>query len=541
MQRREQQAHAAAHEAEAAACKARALDEGAALREQGAREAAAIKAAAVDDAKREAARIVAAAHEEARKEAAAIKAAAERESAARIAAAMEAATDKLEVASREAAMMIECARADAAASTVTAHEEAVKAAAATKAAAEREAAAVLERARADAATSAVATREEVAREAAAIKAATLEAASREAAAMIERARADAAATAAAATAAAASAAAAAGLKLLQQLCEIRITDLKFDTGADGFPLHLGSGGFGTVFAGTFCGERVAIKKLPAVPAVDHAFWDEVSLHVRASHRHVVRVLGAAIREREDTGEMECFIVMERAVTDVGSAMYKSFRASHPAARLQRLVTEQPFRLRLLLEIARGLRFLHAKGIVHADLKPENVMLDADGHAQLTDFGMSVQRRLDATRTRTREWGRGGTPVYMDPAFSCGTSSVKPASDVYAWGVLAWELLTLRKPHDGLTGSDGSDVGTGAGAGAGARADGGADTRSPGARPLPGFSRCLVGGERPADVLAAVPGLPTAVRTLVVRCWAEEQGARPSAEDVVAVLERVVEV
>ncbi|RYE99642.1 MAG: hypothetical protein EOO41_00765, partial [Methanobacteriota archaeon] len=357
-------------------------------------------------------------------------------------------------------------------------------------------------------------------------AATLDSARREAATMVERARADVAALAA--TPAAAPAAAPAASPGLQRLCEIRYEDLKFDTDVDGFRLELGRGGFGAVFAGTFCGERVAIKKLPTAPAVYTTFWDEVALHMRASHRHVVRVLGAAIREREDTGEVDCFVVMERAVTDVGSALYKSFKALHPAARLQRLMTEQPYRLRLLLEISRGLRFLHAKGVVHADLKPENVMLDADGHAQLTDFGMSVQRRLEATRTRTREWGRGGTPVYMDPAFACGASSVKPASDMYAWGVLAWELLTMRKPYEGV-----SSGGAGASAGAGV-------TGSSSSVGTVSFLRLTFDGVPPKEVLALVtPGVPPELCDLICRCWAEEQSARPTAEEVIAVLERIV--
>ncbi|RYG51938.1 hypothetical protein EON66_10260 [archaeon] len=61
-----------------------------------------------------------------------------------------------------------------------------------------------------------------------------------------------------------------------------------------------------------------------------------------------------------------------------------------------------------------------------------------------------------------------------------------------------------------------------------------------AAPISSFSRRTFGGERPQDVLAHVPDVPLALRDLIQRCWVEEQGARPSAEEAVAVLERIVE-
>ncbi|RYG47036.1 hypothetical protein EON67_08940, partial [archaeon] len=232
-------------------------------------------------------------------------------------------------------------------------------------------------------------------------------------------------------------------------------------------------------------------------------------------------------------------VMDRLVTDLSSALHGRFHVDDPAHSVAASVRPLSQRLRLLLEIARGVRFLHAQGIVHADLKPGNVMLDRDGHAQLTDFGLAVQRALDASRTRSSHKGERGTLAYMDPALAdIGSggegASVKPASDMYSWGVLAWEVLTLRKPYEGAT-----SAGVG-----GATSVGGANAGAPSASSvvaIPSFSRLTFGGERPLDVLErAAPDVPSPLRDLIQRCWVEEQGARPSADGVIAMLEPLVE-
>ncbi|RYG55407.1 hypothetical protein EON66_05380, partial [archaeon] len=197
------------------------------------------------------------------------------------------------------------------------------------------------------------------------------------------------------------------------------------------------------------------------------------------------------------------------------------------------------RLRLLLEIARGVRFLHAQDIVHTDLKPGNVMLDRLGTAQLTDFGLAVQRTLDASRTRSSHRGERGTLAYMDPALVGGNegASVKSSSDMYSWGVMAWEVLTFHKPYERASSSGGASSGARASASSGGAAAGGL-----GIVLIPSFSRLTFDGERPEEVLArAAPGVPLPLRDLIRRCWSEEQRVRPTAEAIVAALEPIVEV
>ncbi|RYG57251.1 hypothetical protein EON66_00860 [archaeon] len=328
-------------------------------------------------------------------------------------------------------------------------------------------------------------------------------------------------------------------------CEISFKDIAFDLDG-GEQVELGHGSFGTVYAGRWKGERVAIKKmtLPLEWITSGRFWREVQLHMQASYKHVVRVHGACVRPvPRKLDEMAGYVVMDLLVADLSSALFGRFNADDPAHSVAAAVRPLSQRLRLLLEIARGVRFLHAQNIVHADLKPGNVMLDRAGTAQLTDFGLAVQRHLDASRTRSSHKGVRGTLAYMDPVLAASSSgegaSVKPASDMYSWGVLAWEMLTLRRPYEGGSSGDG---GAAAGAGAGAGVSAGAHVS--GASPLggviiPSISYRTFGGERPHDVLARVADVPPGLRALIVRCWSEDQSARPTAEDAIAVLEPLV--
>jgi serine/threonine protein kinase/alpha-tubulin suppressor-like RCC1 family protein len=102
--------------------------------------------------------------------------------------------------------------------------------------------------------------------------------------------------------------------------------------------------------------------------------------------------------------------------------------------------------RVLRDIARGLSYAHARGIVHRDVKPENIFLDAaSGRALLSDFGVAISREADTSLTAT---GTAiGTPTYMSPEQIDG-ARVDGRSDLYSLGLVAWEMLTGRRPWDG---------------------------------------------------------------------------------------------
>ncbi len=98
---------------------------------------------------------------------------------------------------------------------------------------------------------------------------------------------------------------------------------------------------------------------------------------------------------------------------------------------------------LMLQVARGLQEAHGQGVLHRDLKPENVMVNTKGQAILMDFG--IARLLDADTRLTQTGMSIGTPQYMAPEQLLGERQITAAADVYALGVMLYELLVGEQP------------------------------------------------------------------------------------------------
>jgi serine/threonine protein kinase len=104
--------------------------------------------------------------------------------------------------------------------------------------------------------------------------------------------------------------------------------------------------------------------------------------------------------------------------------------------------------RILSQVAAGLQHAHDRGVIHRDVKPANVLIDRDGRAIVTDFGIA---RRDDGSTPTKTGFVLGTVDYMSPEQRAG-ERVSPATDQYALGVMAFELLTGRLPFVGDLGA-----------------------------------------------------------------------------------------
>ena len=204
--------------------------------------------------------------------------------------------------------------------------------------------------------------------------------------------------------------------------------------------RLGEGGVGVVYRGrqTHLGRFVAIKVLhqdaAGIPEWRRRFEREAKALSALAHPNVVPVTDFGI----DGGVP--FLVMELL----------------QGKTLADLIKEGPLPLGRTLDIVRqtlrGLAFAHGKGIVHRDLKPANVFLqelpDQADHVRLLDFGMAKFLEGSGSRTVPENLTRAGivfgTPAYMSPE-QVKAGAVDARSDVYAAGILLFELLAGRRP------------------------------------------------------------------------------------------------
>ncbi|MGE0455877.1 MAG: protein kinase [Vicinamibacteria bacterium] len=129
------------------------------------------------------------------------------------------------------------------------------------------------------------------------------------------------------------------------------------------------------------------------------------------------------------------------------------RGESLAARLRRegKLAEDDAR-RILADLADALDHAHRHGVVHRDVKPDNVLLDDEsGRALLTDFG--VAKALGAGETMTSAGSVVGTPSYMSPEQAAGRADVDGRSDIYSLGVMGYAMLSGRLPFEGKTAGD----------------------------------------------------------------------------------------
>ncbi|MDP2290490.1 MAG: protein kinase [Actinomycetota bacterium] len=200
--------------------------------------------------------------------------------------------------------------------------------------------------------------------------------------------------------------------------------------------QIGSGGSARVYAAVDerLDRRVAVKLLDAGPS-DSAdptnrarFLREGPTSAAFMHRHAVAVFDAG----EDDGQL--YIVME--LVDGPSL------AQHLATHGPLAVTDA---IRIAGQVLAALAPAHAGGIVHRDVKPGNILLTPGGDAKLTDFG--IAKRFDELGSETRAGTTIGTPRYLAPEQATG-ATLSPATDVYAVGILLFEMLTGRTPFVG---------------------------------------------------------------------------------------------
>jgi len=249
--------------------------------------------------------------------------------------------------------------------------------------------------------------------------------------------------------------------------------------------RLGSGGFADVFEARDreTGERVALKVLREGSAMPARAAREVEAARALEHPAIV-----ALHDVVTDGRRVC-LVWELVEGEALDELPDELGDADAVA--------------LAVELFEGLGFAHSQGVIHRDVKPQNVMLDTEGHVKIMDFG--IARLLDAD-TLTSEGDLIGTIAYMSPEQAAGRR-VGPPSDVYSAGLVLFELLAGDNP---------------------------------------------VRGETPAETLSNVaagrlpslgewrPDLPGTLVELVDAACAPRPGERPAAADVAVALEELLE-
>jgi serine/threonine-protein kinase len=193
---------------------------------------------------------------------------------------------------------------------------------------------------------------------------------------------------------------------------------------------LGQGGMGMVFRavrepeGSVCALKVLRADVAADPISQKRFAHEVRAASEVTHRHLVPIL--------DAGEIDGVHYLASAYV-AGDTLSGRIRAVGPLPVSDIGV--------LTADVASALDALHAKGLVHRDVKPSNILLDESGDAMLTDFGLS---RGHAYTALTQAGQVVGTLDYLAPELIRGAKAT-PASDIYALGCVVYEMLTGEPP------------------------------------------------------------------------------------------------
>lgn len=211
----------------------------------------------------------------------------------------------------------------------------------------------------------------------------------------------------------------------QKLGKYEITDL------------LGHGGMATVYKGyqRDIDRYVAVKVLPPHPGQSQQFVERFRLEART----IARLQHPHILPLYDYGDENDILYLVMAYADGGSLSDRIRRGALPLNEIQRIFEQ----------VATALDYAHRQNVIHRDIKPDNILIDREGHALLADFGIVKLLEDVQPETLTATGGLVGTPAYMSPEQAQGLP-VDRRSDIYSLGIVLFEMLVGKQPFSAET-------------------------------------------------------------------------------------------
>ncbi|KAG5234126.1 hypothetical protein OIU77_000528 [Salix suchowensis] len=248
-----------------------------------------------------------------------------------------------------------------------------------------------------------------------------------------------------------------------------------------------SGRHSRIYRGVYKQIDVAIKLISQpeedenlATMLENHFTSEVALLLRLRHPNIITFVAACKKP-----PVFCIITEYLA----GGSLRKFLHQQEPHSVPLNLV------LKLALDIAHGMQYLHSQGILHRDLKSENLLLGEDMSVKVADFGIScLESHCGSAR------GFTGTYRWMAPEMIKEKQHTKKV-DVYSFGIVLWELLTAMTPFDNMTPEQAA------------------------------FAVCQKNARPPLP-----PKCPLAFSHLINRCWSSNPDKRPHFDQIVAILE-----
>ncbi|MCE9566452.1 MAG: protein kinase [Planctomycetes bacterium] len=259
---------------------------------------------------------------------------------------------------------------------------------------------------------------------------------------------------------------------------------------------IGTGGMGIVYMARQCDlhRTVALKMLRGLGQMDSEYRErlraEAETVAKLQHPNIIQVFEIGTVEPQD-GEKYPSPFISFEYVDGGSLMSRTEAPQSPK-----------YAAEIIEKVARAVHAAHRLGVIHRDLKPANVLLTRDGEPKVADFGLAKHfgSEVDsAGRFLTRAGVVMGTPAYMAPEQAAG-EEISYSIDIYALGVILYELLTARVPFQGTS---------------------------------PVETMYLVRDQEPVSPRQLQPKLPRDLETICLKCLQKQVGNRYTSADALA--------